>query len=213
MNTVTNSQFVIKNRRQAFQIGLAAAASGFLVGCDKLTEMAGGKKPQFVSIDITGAAFAKSFSLPDVDGKLRGLPDFAGQCVVVFFGFVQCPDVCPTTLADLAQVKKLLGPKGDKLSVIFITVDPERDTSTVLKAYMANFDPGFIALVPSTEQLAVVAKEFKVFYKKVEGKTPTSYSMDHTANGYVFDPQGKVRLVARHGMGPAALAGDIAQLM
>jgi protein SCO1/2 len=172
------------------------------------------RKPAFKGVDITGADYAQDFHLPDVDGHIRSLKDFQGKAVVVFFGYTQCPDACPTTLSDIAQAKQLLGPEGAKVQPIFVTVDPERDTPQVLKAYMANFGPDFIALRPaSQEQLAAVAKDFKVYYKKVEGKTPGSYSMDHSAASYVYDPQGKLRLYTRYGSGPQALADDLKQLL
>ncbi len=131
----------------------------------------------------------------------------------MFFGFVQCPDVCPTTLTEMAEVKKLLGKDADRFQVIFVTVDPARDTPEVLKAYMGSFDSSFIALIPSEVQLSTLAKDFKVFYKRAPGTTATSYTMEHTANGYVFDAQGKIRLVARYGMGAKALASDLKQLL
>ena len=180
--------------------------AGLLVAC-------GQNKPQFSSIDLTGADYAKDFQLPDQDGKLRSLKDFQGKVVVVFFGYTQCPDVCPTTLTELAQVKKLLGADGDKLQAVFVTVDPERDTPAVLQAYMANFDPGFIALRGTPDQLAATAKDFKVFYKKTEGKTPTSYGMDHSAASYVYDTRGQLRLYTRYGSGAQALASDIKLLL
>ena len=180
--------------------------AGLLLAC-------GQNKPQFSSIDLTGADYAKDFQLPDQDGKLRSLKDFQGKVVVVFFGYTQCPDVCPTTLTELAQVKKLLGADGDKLQAVFVTVDPERDTPAVLKAYMANFDPGFIALRGTPDQLATTAKDFKVFYKKTEGKTPTSYGMDHSAASYVYDTRGQLRLYTRYGSGAQALASDIKLLL
>jgi protein SCO1/2 len=170
-------------------------------------------KPQFKAVDITGAEYAKDFQLPDANGQVRGLKDFQGKAVVVFFGYTQCPDVCPTTLTELAQAKKLLGADGAKVQGVFITVDPERDTPEVLKAYMANFDPSFVALRGSPEQTAAVAKDFKVYYKKVEGKTLTSYTMDHSAASYVYDPQGRLRLYTRYGTGPQALADDLKLLL
>nr|WP_255440482.1 SCO family protein [Caenimonas sedimenti] len=170
-------------------------------------------KPSFRSVDITGAEYARDFNLPDQNGKPRSLKDFAGQVVVVFFGFTQCPDVCPTTLAELAQAKKLLGADGAKVQGIFVTVDPERDTADVLKAYMANFDPGFVALRGTPEQTAAMAKDFKVYYKKVEGKTPGSYTMDHSAASFVYDPQGRLRLYTRYGSGAQALADDLKLLL
>ena len=167
----------------------------------------------FKSIDITGANYALDFDLPDTEGKQRRLADFAGRVVVVFFGYTQCPDVCPSTLQELTQARQLLGPSGDRVQGIFITIDPERDTAAVLRAYMQAFDPGYIALVPGAGQLEQAAKHFKVYYKKSEGKTPTSYTMDHTAASFIFDPQGKIRLFTRYGLGPQALADDIRLLL
>ena len=176
------------------------------------------KKVAFNSVDITGATYAQDFSLPDVDGKTRTMKDFAGKVVVVFFGFAQCPDVCPTTMAEVAAVKKALDKNkpgdGDKLQAVFITIDPERDTAPVLKAYMANFDASFVGLRPgNAETLADAAKAFKIYYKRVEGKTPTSYTMDHTAASYVFDTKGRVRLFTRYGSGADKLAEDVIQLI
>lgn len=153
------------------------------------------------------------FSLPDHNGQTRTLKDFAGKIVVVFFGFTQCPDVCPTSMAELAQVKLQLGKDGDRLQGIFITLDPERDTPELLKAYMANFDPSFLALRPTLAQLPQVSKDFKIYYKKVEGKTPGSYTLDHSAGSYIYDAQGRVRLYSRYGAGAEALSSDIALLL
>lgn len=170
-------------------------------------------KPQFKSIDLTGADYAQGFSLLDHNGQMRTINDFAGKVVVVFFGFTQCPDVCPTSMAELSQVKQLLGTDGSKLQAIFITVDPERDTPQLLKAYMVNFDPTFLALRPTPEQLPQLAKDFKVYYKKVEGRTEGSYSMDHSAGSYIFDGKGRIRLYNRYGAGADVLASDIRLLM
>jgi protein SCO1/2 len=170
-------------------------------------------KPKFNAIDLTGADYAKDFHLPDTDGRVRSLGDFKGKLVALFFGYTQCPDVCPTTMTELAEARKLLGPQGDKLQVVFVTVDPERDTPQVLKGYMGNFDPTFIALRPTPEQLEAVAKDFKVYYKKVDGNTPTSYSMDHSAATYVYDTKGQLRLYARYGAGPQVLVSDFKQLL
>ncbi len=170
-------------------------------------------KPSFVSIDVTGADYAKDFALTDHNGQPRTLKDFAGKVVVIFFGFTQCPDVCPTSMAELAEIKKLLGKNGDKLQGLFITVDPERDTPTVLKAYMANFDPSFLALYTTPDKLIALAKDYKVYFKKVDGKTPTSYTMDHSAGSFVYDTQGKLRLYTRYGTGAKPLAQDIEVLL
>ena len=192
----------------------AGAAVAMLAGCDKLSP--GGSSASgasFKSADVTGASYAQDFSLPDADGKVRTIADFRGKVVVVFFGYAQCPDVCPTTMAELSEIKRQLGADGDKLQAVFITVDPERDTPQVLKAYMANFDPSFVALRPSPEQLAAVAKDYKVYYKKVEGSKPGSYTMDHSAGSYVYDPQGHLRLYSSYGSGAQPLLADIRTLL
>jgi protein SCO1/2 len=193
------------NRRLFFS-AFSAVLAITLVACNP-------DKPSFKAIDITGADYARGFTLSDHNGQTRSLSDFKGQVVVVFFGYTQCPDVCPTSMTELAEVKRLLGAQGGKLQGVFVTVDPARDTPEMLKAYMANFDPSFLAFIPTPEQLAVVAKDFKVYYKKVDGKTPTSYTMDHSAGSYVFDAQGNLRLFSRYGSGPQALADDINTLL
>jgi protein SCO1/2 len=180
--------------------------AAFLVACSPAA-------PQFKSIDLTGADYANDFALADQNGTVRSLKDFTGKVVVVFFGFTQCPDVCPTSMAELAEIKKSLGADGDKLQAIFITVDPDRDTPEILKAYMANFDPTFLALRPSLAQLPVVAKNFKIYYKKVESETAGSYSVDHSAGDYIFDPQGRLRLYNRYGSGAEGLTKDIQLLL
>lgn len=164
-------------------------------------------------MDITGVDYARDLPLTDQFGKARHISDFAGKVVAVFFGYTHCPDVCPTTMSEMAQVKSELGADGDKLQVIFVTVDPERDTPEVLKAYMANFDPTFLALRGSAQELAAVAKDFKIFYKQVPGPTPTSYTMDHSAGLYMFDPRGRLRLFQRYGAGVQPLADDIRLLL
>jgi len=196
--------------RRHVLIAAAAAATG-LGGCDRAS--APGEKLQFKGVDITGADYGRQLSLPDQDGKLRTLADFKGKVVVVFFGYTQCPDVCPTTMAELAQVKRSLGPAGEKVQGVFVSIDPERDTPQLLKAYMANFDPGFVALRGTPEQTAAAAKEFKVFYAKVPGKTEGSYTMDHTAGSYVFDAAGRLRLFVRYGTGADALVADLKTLL
>jgi protein SCO1 len=170
-------------------------------------------KPSFKAVDITGADYARGFALPDVAGQQRTLADFKGKVVVVFFGYTQCPDVCPTTMAELAEVKRALGADGAKVQGVFITIDPERDTPELLKAYVGNFGPDFVALRGSPEQLKALAKDFKVFYAKVPGKAEGSYTMDHTAGSYIFDAQGRVRLFARYGTGAKALADDLKLLL
>jgi len=192
---------------------LGAVACIALAGCDKLASTAGEPKTTFRGADITGADYARRLALPDVNGQTRTLEDFKGKVTVVFFGYTQCPDVCPTTLAELAQVKKSLGADGDKLQGVFVSIDPERDTPEILKSYMASFDPSFIALRGTPEQTQAAAKEFKVFYAKVPGSTEGSYTMDHTAGAFVLDGQGKPRLFERYGGGADALAADIKALM
>jgi len=171
------------------------------------------RRPSFNAVDITGADYARDFALKDADGRRRTLADFRGKAVVLFFGYAQCPDVCPTTMAEMAQVKQALGKDGDKLQVLFVTVDPARDTPEVMKAYMSAFDPAFVALIPTSEQLAALSKDFKVYYKKVEGKTPTSYSMDHSAASFVYDTEGRLRLYARYGAGVPAMVSDLKALL
>lgn len=195
--------------RRRFAFGLAAA--GLLAGCDRIG--VGSGAPTFHFTDITGAEFARKLDLPDVDGKPRTLADWNGKVTVVFFGYTQCPDVCPTTMAELAQIRKLLGAEGDKLQTVFVTIDPERDTAEVLKAYVANFGPGVVALRGNADQTAAAAKEFKVFFQKVPGKAPGSYTMDHSAASFVFDPHGRVRLFVPYGADPKVLAADIKQLV
>ncbi len=198
----------MQRRRLLSFLPLAAAPllPALVAGC-------GQGKPNFQSIDLTGANYARDFRLPDAEGKERSLQDFRGKLVVVFFGFTQCPDVCPTAMSELAEIKRQLGADGSRLQGVFITVDPEGDTPEVLKAYMANFDPSFVALRGSPEQLAQVAQEFKAYYKKVEGKQPGSYTMDHSAASFVYDTQGRLRLYVRPGSGPKVMLDDLRLLL
>jgi protein SCO1 len=182
-----------------------------LAACDRLTP--GPPAPTFFSTDITGAEFARRLELPDVDGKPRTLADWKGKVTVVFFGYTQCPDVCPTTMTELAAIRKSLGAQGDKLQSVFVTIDPERDTPEILKAYVANFGPGFTALRGTPEQTATAAKEFKVFYAKVPGRNGGSYTMDHSAASFVFDPAGRVRLYVPYGGDTKKFAADLEQLV
>ncbi len=172
-----------------------------------------GSKLAFKGVDITGADYAKDFELADTDGKLRHMADFKGKVAVVFFGFTQCPDVCPTTMLELAAAKKALGADGERVQGIFVTIDPERDTPQVLKAYVDNFGAGFVALRGDLEQTKAVAKHFRVFYAKVPGKTEGSYTMDHTAGSYIFDAAGRVRLFTRYGGGAEPLKHDLQLLL
>ena len=195
-------------RRLAVLGGLCAA---LLAGCSD--KPADATASGFTSIDITGADYATGFQLTDHNGQQRTLADFKGKVVVVFFGYTQCPDVCPTSMSELAEAKRLLGADGDKLQGLFISVDPARDTPEVMKQYMASFDPSFLALYTTADGLPALAKSFRVYYKKVDGQTPTSYTMDHSAGSYVYDKQGRVRLYTRYGSGAPALAGDVKKLL
>ena len=188
---------------------LAAAAALALAACDQV----GGDAPAFKSVDITGADYAKELSLADADGQMRSLADFRGKVVVVFFGYTQCPDVCPTTLAELAAARQILGPAGADVQGVFVSVDPARDTPPVLKSYVGSFGSDILALHGNEEQIKAAAKAFKVYYAKVPGKTETTYTIDHTAASYVYDRQGKVRLFTRYGTGPEALAHDLKILL
>lgn len=185
--------------------GLALLASG----CDKLAD----QKPAFHNTDVTGVDYARGFALTDHNGKPRTLEDFRGKVVVLFFGYTQCPDVCPTTMAEMATVMKELGPSADEVQVLFVTVDPERDTRELLSHYVPAFDQRFLGLYGDAAATAKVAREFKVFYAKVPGSEPGSYTVDHTAGSYVFDKQGQLRLFVRHGQGPALIAHDLRQLL
>lgn len=185
---------------------VSAGVFGVLAGCSE-------QKPAFASIDVTGANYAKDFELTDHNGQVRHLTDFKGKVTVMFFGYTQCPDVCPTSMAELAEIKAALGKDADRLQGVFVTVDPQRDTPEVLKEYMQNFDPSFLALYTTPEKLVDLAKDYKVYYKKVDGKTPTSYTMDHSAGSYVYDTKGQLRLFTRYGSGVQALGSDIKLLL
>jgi protein SCO1/2 len=197
-------------RRTGLKLAVSLLAAGGLAG---MLAACSENKAAFSAIDVTGADYARDFALTDHNGQPRSIKDFAGKVVVLFFGYTQCPDVCPTSMLELVEVKKLLGKDGERLQGLFVTIDPARDTPEVLKAYMGNFDPGFLALYTSADKLPELAKEFKVYYRKADGPTPTSYSMDHSAGSYVFDTKGKVRLYTRYGAGAAPLAADIKLLL
>ncbi|NVO05493.1 MAG: SCO family protein [Rhodoferax sp.] len=198
------------NKRHTLQrlaaCAMLAVSSAFLGACSD-------SKPSFASIDVTGADYAKGFELTDHNGKLRHLTDFNGKVVLMFFGYTQCPDVCPTTMTEMTEIKKSLGADGERLQVLFVTVDPERDTPELLKAYMENFEPSFLALRTTPDKLVELTKDYKIYYKKVEGKTPTSYSMDHSAGSYIYDPKGQLRLFTRYGSPKEALTKDIQILL
>jgi protein SCO1/2 len=169
--------------------------------------------PEFRNTDITGVEFGREFALNDPSGTKRTLADFRGKAVVVFFGFTHCPDVCPTALTTVAEAMRQLGPDAARVQGIFITIDPERDTPELIGRYASAFHPSFIGLSGDADATARVAKEFKVLYQKSPGATPASYTMDHSAGLFVFDPQGRLRLFASHGRGADALAHDLRALL
>jgi protein SCO1/2 len=201
---------IIPARRALLLAGLSGLVT--LAACDGVLP-GGTSKPSFKAVDITGAEYARSLSLQDPDGHTRTLADYKGKVVVVFFGYTQCPDVCPATMAELAEVKRSLGADGARVQGLFVTIDPARDSAELLKAYVANFGPDIVGLRGTPEQTVATAKEFKVFFNKVPGKTDTSYTMDHTAGSYVFDAKGRVRLFTRYGTGAQALADDLKILL
>ena len=189
---------------------VSAALALLVTACQRQ----GAEALQFKGIDITGADYARELNLTDAStGQRRTLADFNGKVAVVFFGFTQCPDVCPSTLVELAGIKKALGADGARVQSIFVTVDPERDTPEILKAYVGNFGTDFVALRGTLDETKAAAKQFKVFYAKVPGSTEGSYTMDHTAGSFVFDAQGKVRLFTRYGTGAEALTHDLKLLL
>jgi protein SCO1/2 len=191
------------------------AIKSFLVAVLLVALAACSPKPDFKNVDITGStAFGKDFSLLDSDGKTKTLADFRGKVVVMFFGYTQCPDVCPTTLTEMQQVMTLMGSQADKVQVLFVTVDPERDTAAILKQYVPAFDARFLGLRPVDQAaLEQVTKDFKIYYKKVPGSQAGSYTMDHTAGSYAFDPEGRLRLYIKHAQGPETLAHDLKELL
>jgi protein SCO1/2 len=184
-------------------VALASAALPFLSGCTRAAS--------FQSVDVTGAGFGRDFRLLDPDGRVRTLAEFRGRVVLIFFGFTQCPDVCPTALSRAADVMNRLGPDSQKVQVIFVTVDPERDTPALLREYTHAFHPSFLGLHADLDTTAAAAREFKIFYKKVP--TASSYTMDHTAITYAFDPQGHLRLAIKHVQTAESVAADIRLLL
>jgi protein SCO1/2 len=173
----------------------------------------GPQGPKFRSTDVTGSSFGRELALTDHTGKPRTLADFRGKAIVVFFGYTQCPDVCPTTLAALADAMRGLGADADRVQVLFVTVDPERDTEELLSRYVPAFDPRFLGLRGDAEATARVAKEFKIVYQKQPGRTPGSYTVDHSAGTFIFDAQGRLRLYVGHSQGPEVFAHDLRELL
>lgn len=172
-----------------------------------------GEANKFVATDITGADFGQSFSLTDHTGKLRSMADFKGKVVALFFGYTHCPDVCPTTMHDLKLAMKLLGDQSDQVQVLFVTLDPVRDSQALLAQFIPSFDPRFIALRGSEEEIAATAAVFKIYAKKIEAQGKGGYTVDHSAGMYVFDKEGKIRLYVDYGEKPADIANDIKQLL
>ncbi len=164
---------------------------------------------KFDAIDVTGADFGKDFKLRDPAGRVRTLADFRGKAVAIFFGYTHCPDVCPSTMSEMNQAMQLLGKDANRVQVLFVTVDPERDTPAVLASYVPAFNPAFLGLYGSIAETAEVAKNFKIFYQKVKSKDGKSYSMDHSAGTYVFDPAGNLRLFMKYGVGAQSIAHDL----
>ena len=169
--------------------------------------------PKLMGSDVTGTSFGRDFKLFDHTGKPRTLADYRGKAVVLFFGYTQCPDVCPTTLSELAEAMKRLGPDADRVQVLFVTVDPERDTPALLSKYVPAFDPRFVGLYGDADATARTAKEFKVIYQKQPGQTPGTYTVDHSAGTFIFDPNGKLRVYVGYGQGPEVFAHDIKELL
>jgi protein SCO1 len=192
--------------RRAVAFVVAACAVALLAGCAP-------EGPKFKASDVTGSSFGRDFALTDHTGKPRTLADFRGKAVVMFFGYTQCPDVCPTTLGTLAEAMKALGPEGDRVQVLFVTVDPERDTQALLAQYVPAFDPRFVGLYGDAAATERVAKEFKVIFQKQPGASPDSYTVDHSAGVFVFDPQGRLRLYVSHGRGPDVYVHDLRELL
>jgi protein SCO1/2 len=196
-------------RRVLIVLASVLALSLSLTACDQV------QKPRvsFNNTDVTGLDYAKGFTLTDQNNQRRTLEDFRGKLVFVFFGFTHCPDVCPTTLAEMAGIMKALGPESERLQVVFITLDPERDTPELLASFVPAFHPSFLGLTGDQATIDKVAKDFKVFAQKVPGKDGKSYTIDHTAGSYVFDAQGRIRLFVRHGQPDDALLKDLRQLL
>jgi protein SCO1/2 len=200
----------MKTRRLLLALAAVLAGSGALAlsGCERAAP-----PHRFNAIDLTGASYAQGFNLPDFDGKPRTLADFKGKVTVVFFGYTQCPDACPTTMAELGGILKTMGPDASRVQVVFVTVDPSRDSAALLKNYVTNFRPDFLALRGDEAQTQQLIKDFKLVVEKVPGKTADSYTIDHTAGTYIFDPQGHIRLFASQSLDPALLTDDMKALL
>jgi protein SCO1/2 len=186
-----------------------------VIGCVLLMAITGCRQslPSFNAVDITGVqGYGTDFRLTDHTGKPRTMADFRGKVVAIFFGFTFCPDVCPTTLSEMRQVMQQLGPASEKLQVLFITVDPKRDTPEVLSKYVSSFNPTFLGLYGDEAATSKVTKDFKIIARVVAGKSADSYTVDHTAGMLIFDPQGRLRLMAPYGLPVDKLAVDVKKL-
>ncbi len=185
-----------------------------LLAFSVLTLLSCSQQQKFNNVDISGStSFSPAFELQDHHGQVRQIEDFKGKVVVIFFGYTQCPDVCPTTMFEMKKVMELLGKDADQVQVAFITLDPDRDTLELLEKYVPSFDTRFLGLRPqSPEALEKLAKGYKVFYQKVYGKDPQYYTIDHTAGSYVIDKKGQLRLFVRHNQGEKNLADDLRKL-
>ena len=193
---------------------LARGARALFAFAAALALMACGQSgPSFKGSDVTGSAFAKDFALTDHTGAPRTLADYRGKAVALFFGYTQCPDVCPTTLAALAEAMKVLGADADRVQVLFVTVDPERDTAELLKEYVPAFDPRFVGLRGDAKALEQVARDFRIIFQKVPGATPATYTVDHSAGTFLYDPQGRLRVYEGHGQPPEVFAHDLRELL
>ena len=192
---------------------LARCAGALLLAATLALAACGPAEPQFRSADITGTTYGRDFALTDHNGKAVTLADYRGKAVVLFFGYTQCPDVCPTTLSELAAAIEKLGPAAKDVQVLFVTVDPERDTPALLAQYVPAFNPSFVGLYGDAAALERTAKEFRIVYQKQEGREPGSYTMDHSAGTFVFDPQGRLRLYVGYGQGADVFAHDLAELL
>ncbi len=191
----------------AFVLGACLFCGGLLAGCKN-------EAPSFKSTDITGADYGKSLTLTNAStGKPVSLEDFRGKVVLLFFGFTHCPDVCPTTLLKAAEVRKQLGGDAERMQVLFVTVDPERDSAEVLSKYVPAFDPSFIGLRGDQAETNKAAREFKVFFQKVPNRDGSSYNVDHTAASYILDPEGRLRLFVRHTQPVEEIVSDLRQLL
>ncbi|MDR3087249.1 MAG: SCO family protein [Azoarcus sp.] len=199
----TNQRIKKTLLRALFVLGALAAT-----GCDSGN---GNAAPRFQNADISGANYGHDFALRDPAGKTRSLADFRGKVVILFFGFIQCPDVCPTALVRARDVRRLLGPDSERFQIIFVTLDPERDLPEILREYAAAFDADVLALYTTPEKTREVADAFRIYYRKVP--TGGGYTLDHTATSYIYDPEGRLRLAVKHQTTAEAVAADVAALL